>query len=188
MAEQLLICRCCHKRDIDKSKPETYVNPSRGWYYHTDCYNDFINKKDNVMATAENDEWKDLLWDYLARDVKLPGLNYNKFDAQWQSFMFKQKKKMTAKGLFFACRYFYEVIHGNKDEAQGGIGILPYVYDDSCVYWKNRANMNTSVCQKIEEQIVQKEQREVKIVTQRQTRKSKPQVSLADIMALEEDE
>jgi len=179
-------CRCC-KGEIDKADTISWVMPSQGWYYHTKCYDDWIRKKEDIHAVAEDDEWKGYLWDYLSRDLKLPKLNYQKCDQQWHSFL-SNKKKMTAKGLYYACRYFYEVIKGNPAEAQGGIGILPYVYDDSCMYWTNREKINKEVCQQIEEQCAQKEVREVIQVIQRQTKKEKPQMSLADVLALEDEE
>lgn len=187
MAERKVQCRCCKKQDIDKSKPETYVQPAKGWYYHINCYQDWIARGSDIYATAADEEWKEHLWSYLTRDVKIP-MNWGKFDAQWTNFLLKNKKKMTAKGIYYSVKYFYGVMHGDAKDAEGGIGIVPYIYDDSCTYWSYQTTVNQKIYEELEKQIIQQSEVKVIQVNQRKNKKQKKEISLSDINLLEDEE
>ena len=38
---------------------------------------------------------------------------------------------MTAKGMYFALKYFYEIKKGDVSKSENGIGIIPHIYEDS---------------------------------------------------------
>ena len=37
--------------------------------------------------------------------------------------------------MYKALKWFYEIDNGNKDNANGGIGILPYIYEKAYKYY-----------------------------------------------------
>jgi hypothetical protein len=123
------ICRVC-KQEIDKRK-DNWIMPSRNYYYHKLCYADL---KD-VKKEKTQEEYRHLIYDYLSRVLKVP-YEYFKIEAQINQFI---KSGMTIKGIFFAVKYYYD--RNGKDSWQkgyGGIGIVPYIYEESKNYWTQR--------------------------------------------------
>lgn len=123
------ICRIC-KQNIDKEK-DNWVMPSKNYYYHKLCYEDF---KD-VKKEKTQEDYHSLIYDYLSRVLKVP-YEYFKIEAQINQFI---KSGMTVKGIFFALKYYYD--KNGKDSWQkgyGGIGIVPYIYEESKNYWTRR--------------------------------------------------
>ena len=46
MAKKPLVhCRRCHV-EIDRDNQTDWVMPSKGWYYHNSCYEDFVKKRE----------------------------------------------------------------------------------------------------------------------------------------------
>lgn len=129
-------CRVC-KQEIDIDSSQDWMMPSTNWYYHPKCYQDWIARKGDRSITVDRQEqdWFDLLKDYLWRDLKMPGIDWQKVHSQWKNYL--NSKNYTPKGIYFAVIYFYEVQHGNADMAKGGIGIVANIYNDSAHYWSN---------------------------------------------------
>lgn len=188
MAKKLPIvhCRCC-KGDIDRNtqvEGKDWIMRARGWYYHIDCFNDWVASKDNLHAQKNENEWLDYTWEYLTRDLKI-GMEFGKFKSQWDNFL---KKKMTAKGIYFTLRYFYDVQHGTKEKSQGGIGIVPYIYKEGCGYWIEQEKREKGICEKITEQLRKRAEQEKIVKVQTKKKKvNKPKFSL-DMIETEEDE
>ena len=118
-------CRIC-KQQIDKEKDD-WVMPSRNYYFHRKCYHDW--KKTEPLV---DEEWKPFIYDFISRDLKV-SYNYHMVEAQLKKFL---KEKMTMKGVYFALKYFYDIKGNDWDKGNGGIGIVPYVYRESCTYWQ----------------------------------------------------
>jgi hypothetical protein len=190
MAKRALVhCRIC-KAAIDRDNQTDWVEPTPKWFYHTTCYEDFARKKGRILegdlsAEVEDDIWKSALYDYLRRDLKMT-VNYNKFNSQWNNFL---KKNMTAKGIYFALRYFYEIAHGDPGKSENGIGIVPHIYNEGTEYWGNRNQRDKGICARIEEQIRQAEAAKVVVIhRKKQPKQNKREIDLASIAALEDDE
>lgn len=132
----IIHCRIC-KREIDTDLETNWVMPSTNYYYHSKCYTDWIQRKVARAVTAERceEDWYDLLKEYVWRDIKLPNINWTKVASQWKNFL--KTNKYTPKGIYFAIIYFYEVLHGDAEQAKGGIGIVPSIYYESAQYWAN---------------------------------------------------
>ena len=111
-------------------------------------------------------------------------IDYKKTTSQWKNFL---KQNKTAKGVYFAIRYFYDVQHGDKTKCQGGIGIVSSIYDDSREYWYKREENDRGICGRIEEQIKQ-QARQQKIILKQTKRKSirDRAISLEDIDKMED--
>ena len=87
---------------------------------------------------------------------------------------FKDKYNYTYSGILKALVYFFEVKGNSIEKAKGGIGIVPYVYNDAYNYYYNiwLANQKNEEILKPEQMII--EVREVHIpVPQRKVKKRK---------------
>ena len=62
---------------------------------------------------------------------------------------------MTAKGMYFALKYHYEIKKGDVSKSENGIGIIPHIYEDSRRYWQEREERDRGIVAAIEEQIRQ---------------------------------
>lgn len=164
----LVHCRICGQ-EINRDKEDGWMNPSRNYFYHTSCYETWAKKKNDIHSEADEKLWKDAVYDYLQRVIKI-SVDYPKFNNQWSSFV---KKGRTPKGIYFTVRYFYEVLKGEKDKAQGGIGIVDYIYEEACEYWCKKETRDSGIVARIEEQMRAEQAREVKVVRQPQKRKRK---------------
>lgn len=171
-------CRLCKtKFDTDK---EDYVLVGQRSYYHKNCYEEWVKSRNNAKATGDSDFWQESLIDYLYRDIKM-SIDFKKLTSQWEAFT-KPDKKMTPKGIYFAVRYFYDVMHGDKEKAQGGIGIVPNIYKDSAQYWCDLENRKEGTLEAIIEQIKARQSRPVQVVAKRPAeKKDKAKFSLEDI-------
>ena len=171
MAKRALVhCRIC-KAAIDRDNQTDWIEPTPKWFYHTSCYEDFAKKS--------------AVYDYLRRDLKM-SINYQKFNSQWNNFL---KKDMTAKGIYFALRYFYEIANGDPKKSENGIGIVPHIYLEGTGYWGERNNRDKGICARIEAQIKQAESAKVVVIhRQRQPKKNKREIDLSTIADMEDDE
>ena len=180
-------CRIC-KKPIDRNteiEGVDWMMRSTNWFYHCTCYDDWISKKDDVHTNVGTDElWKDAVYQYLKIDQRII-LNMTKFNQQWDSLI---KKGRTPKGIYFSIRYFYDVQHGDAERAQGGIGIVNYIYQEASAYWTNKEANERGIVAKIEEQVRKRkaqQTRQVKTSTKKKTAKI---IYLSDIANMEDDE
>jgi len=166
-------CRLCKEQfDTDKIPREDWTLVGQRSYYHTSCYNDWVKGKQSVKSDVTDAEfWRESLVDYLYRDIKMT-IDFSKLDSQWKNFT-KPEKKMTPKGIYFAVRYYYDVLKGNPEKAQGGIGIVQSIYGDSAQYWVDLENKKSGTLEAIVEQIKQREARPVQYI-QKTTKVTKP--------------
>ena len=191
MAKTILVkCRIC-KQQFNRLDPNLiegvdYVKPSERMYYHKKCYDEYQNSKLDVHADMTDELWFKAAWDFLRRDLKYD-FNFVKVRKQWESFL---KSKMTAKGMYFALKYFYEIKKNDVAKSENGIGIIPHIYEDSRNYWQEREHREQGIVAAIEQQI--KEAQNQKVIDVR-VKKVKRQVRsaadvLAEIMDMEDDE
>lgn len=175
-----VICRICKKK-FDTEKEEAVIVGQKS-YYHKSCYESWKGGKDNVKTNNNDDNfWYEALIDYLYRDVKLGEINFQKIQSQWINFT-KPEKGYTPKGIYFAIRYFYDVIKGSADKAQGGIGIVPSIYNKAAEYWVDRENKKEGTIDAIIAQIQLREARPVKTINRKEEKvKNRAKWSLDDI-------
>lgn len=179
----LVECRICKSKDIDRNtqiEGVDWIMPSRGWYYHKSCYDTW---KQSTPATDE--EYRAFIFDFIARDLKV-SYDYHMCKAQIDKFV--RENKMTVKGIFFALKYFYEIKGGDWDKGHGGIGIVPFIYNEACTYWYNREKKTKGVVAEIERQMRDAENRTKKEVVQKKTQPRKFTVDLNVIEEMEDDE
>ena len=162
----LVHCRLC-KEPIDRNEEKEgvdWIMPSRNWFYHKKCYESWKQTR-----PKEDDEWIDLIYDFISRDLKV-SYDFFKCETQRKKFL---KEDMTNKGIFFALKYFYEVKHGNWDKGYEGIGIVPYIYVDSCRYWAKKEKEGAGILKKIEEQMKEARARGRKVIHKKNKGKDK---------------
>lgn len=179
MAKHIVTCRAC-KEKFDTSLGEEgkdWIMPSRNWYYHVKCYDNWQSRKDNVTATAADDMWKDAAYQYMQRELLIP-VNYDKFRSQWDNLL---KKKRTPKGIYFSIRYFYEIENGDKRKAQGGIGIVDYIYQRAVEYWSARERQGERIVEKIEQQVKEQQQQQTIVVHKKKKVPNKRIISLDSV-------
>lgn len=178
-----VMCRACRQYfDTDKLSVDEWIMPTPRHYYHTKCYADWKNNRTNIRVTGKPDEWYlEQLTEYLYQDLKIP-VDFPKLSSQWKNFLASKKKQMTAKGIYFSMRYFYDVKHGDPQKAQGGIGIIPNIYEEATQYWINRENEQEGTIAAIIKQMEERAARPVVQIKQMtQKKKDKTKWSLDDV-------
>lgn len=95
-------------------------------YYHKTCY-------DRQVQQSVQDE-KDLksLEEYV---VRLLGLDCINARVRKQIKDMREAYNFTYSGIQKSLEYFYEIKGNSIAKANGGIGIVPYVYEDAKVYF-----------------------------------------------------
>lgn len=175
-------CRICKQQmDIDAMDKSEWVMPNQKCYYHTGCYNDWKNNRNNPKAlTSDETFWFESLLDYLYRDVKMT-MDFAKINSQWCNFV-KPGRSMTPKGIYFAIKYYYDVLHGDQEKAQGGIGIVPTIYRDAAQYWTDLEMRRAGTIDAIIMQIAERKNRPVHTIIRKTTpKKDKAKFSLDEI-------
>ena len=190
MAKAMVQCRICKEKfnrlDPNLLEGVDYVKPSERMYYHKRCYDEYQNSKLDVHANMTDELWFNAAWDFLRKDLKY-GFNFVKVRKQWESFV---KNKMTAKGIYFAFKYHYEIKKGDVTKSENGIGIIPHIYADSREYWEERERREAGICAAIEQQILEaSKQKTVMVKIEKPKRKVfNPTDRFAAIEDMEDDE
>lgn len=137
-------CRLCGVV-IDKKKEQEGVDwfmPSKNYYYHVLCYNTW------KASPSSTQDWHDLIYDFLAHDLKVK-YNYHLCEAQIKKYW--TENKINEKGIYFTLVYFY-IIKGNSWNGHGGLGIVPWVFDDAKNYWIIQERKRRGIMKEIEEE------------------------------------
>lgn len=181
MAKAMVQCRICKERfnrlDPGLIEGVDWIQPSNRIYYHKKCYDEYQNSRLDVHANMKDEVWFDASWEFLRKDLKY-SFNYVKVRKQWESFL---KNKMTAKGIYFALKYHYEIKKGDVTKSENGIGIVPHIYEDSREYWVDRENKNIGLIEAIEKQIIESSKQNIVKVNLKQ--KKKITKSAAELLA-----
>lgn len=118
-------------------------------YYHNECYEYMVLRETDIAHGQGEDvtdkEWIEVGYRYLRYEIKMD-INYRKYAQQWNNYL---KKHMTSENIFYALRYFYSICNGNRDKSNGGIGIIPYIYDDSVAYWNRQSELKARIRKEI---------------------------------------
>lgn len=142
--EKFYTCRICHKKFIAKEeeKEVTWHERARGYYYHMECWNKYIDIKNE-----KNDaQWYDLIFDIITRQCH-GTYDFQQIKAQVNKFIAKDGCSM--KGIYFTL-YWYLVINKHKWESKYGIGIVPCIYKDAILYWAEQEKKKKGIMEEIE--------------------------------------
>ena len=122
----MCICKICGKQFDRNAEQAVIAGPRR--YAHQKCL------PTGELVPMENpiDPELDKLNNYI---INLLGEDYNAARVKKQIKDFKEQG-MSYSGMLKSLIYFYEVKGNSKDKANGGIGIIPYIYKDAFNYYK----------------------------------------------------
>lgn len=114
-------CPYC-KKEFNKDKVANVHVKNR--YYHAECYEKF--QSDDVLVEKIQNKAKSLFGSHYS---------YAKVAKQIRSL---QEQGKSLESIFNAIVYWYDVKDGDTDKANGGIGIIEYIYPESERYWKEK--------------------------------------------------
>ena len=125
MAKKMCKCAICGK-EFDRNAVQAVRHGARR-YSHWTC------EPNGELVPMENkiDPELDKLNNYI---IKLLGENYNAARVKKQIKDFKEQG-MSYSGMLKSLIYFYEIKGNSKEKANGGIGIVPFVYKDAYNYY-----------------------------------------------------
>ena len=118
-------CIYCHQT-FDRDK-YSFVQVSPRRYAHTEC----ASKEQSRLKQEEAD--KIALEEYI---IKLLGDDFITPRVRKQINTYIEQYQYTYSGIRKALVYFYEIKGNSIDKANGGIGIVPYIYDDANAYYR----------------------------------------------------
>lgn len=122
-------CIYCGEQ-IDKEQND-FV-PIRGRYAHSECANRVQAKKDKSLYKAKIHE----------KMQEICGNQYNKTKIDSQIKKYIKENGLCELDIYNTLVYWFDVKKGNPDQANGGIGIVPYVYKDYLEYEKKKQEID----------------------------------------------
>lgn len=122
MAKAEVVCLYCGKK-FDRNTEE-FVKPTARRYAHKSCYEN----------RNEEDKIKDEIY---RRCQRLYKENYNrrKIESQLEKYL---ANGLEIENILRSLEYFYNIKGGDKDQSQGGIGIVPYIYEEALKYYSTQ--------------------------------------------------
>lgn len=157
MAKHIVKCVYCGE-SFDASVEEFEMIGRR--YAHKKCFdeaggNSPYKTKQKKELTKEEQDLKDLK-DYVKNLFKE---NYSSARITKQIKQFKEEYNYTYSGILKTLIYWYDIKMNTLEKSKGGIGIVPYIYQDAlqyyyAIYLANEVNANVSF-QKMEEVTVE---------------------------------
>ena len=119
-------CKCIYcKGEFDRDKLP-YVEVSNRRYAHKECADKTVISKD------QNEKDYEELVNYIE---KLFGVGYVNAKIAKQIRDYRVQYGYTFNGILGTLVYWYEVKQAPLDKANGGIGIVPYIYDQAKEYY-----------------------------------------------------
>lgn len=122
----LVKCTVCGKQ-FDRDKIQAVKSGARR-YAHYSC----LPEGELVPLVDPIDEDLLKLEKYAEQ---LLGEDYNPARVKKQIKDFKKQYDYSYSGMLKTLIWFYEIKGNSKDKANGGIGIIPFVYKDACNYY-----------------------------------------------------
>ena len=95
-----------------------------GKWFHPECYEEFTHKEKLITYII-------ILFDFFSSEDAPYIMNCRRMATSYV-----KKNGYTYKGIWQALVYFYEVKKHSKQKSQKRIGIVPYVYDEAELYFR----------------------------------------------------
>ena len=158
MAHIVTCIYCKQKFDRDKFP---FIQVSQRRYAHQEC----SLSEDQKQSKEEQDKIE--LENYI---IKLFKVDYVDARIRKQIKQYKEEYNYTYSGIHKALVYFYEIKGNSIEKANGGIGIVPYVYQQAYNYYlalwqakqKNQDKVLYDYVPKVKEITISRPQRKVK--------------------------
>ena len=124
-AKAMVKCKFCGKQ-FDRNDPAIKFIKLKNRYAHQECY----DAQDKTILQEQED-----LSNLINYIRTLLGDNFEYIKTQHQIESYRTKHNFTYSGMLKALKWYYEIENGSKEEANGGIGILPYIYEKAYKYY-----------------------------------------------------
>ena len=122
MAKHLVKCFYCGQMLDANSEP--FIKPRANRYAHAAC-----GQKADANKTQEEKDYETLV-DYIKQ------LFGNPNPRVWKQLKeYKEQYNYTYSGIYKTLIWWYEIKHNDIEKANGGIGIVPFVYNDATQYY-----------------------------------------------------
>lgn len=119
--------KCLYCGQMFDANMESFVKPNARRYAHKSC----AQSVEENQSQEEKD--KKELEEYIKH---LFGINSISVKIKKQMDTFKIEKNYSYSGMRKTLKYFFEIRGNPIEKANGGIGIIPWVYDEACNYWR----------------------------------------------------
>lgn len=119
-------CKCVYCQNIFDRDKLPFVQISERRYAHKECADKFQSQK------TQDEKDYDALADYIE---KLFGVGYISAKIAKQIKDMRTTYGYTYSGMLGTLMYWYEVRGGVLEKANGGVGIVPYKYDEAKEYY-----------------------------------------------------
>ena len=116
-------CLICGKT-FDRDK-EPWVKPRTNRYAHKTCVN-----SDKLQSITDEDQFFQMV-------KSIYGKDYNYIMIHQQAINYINQYGYTWSGMTGCLHWFYNINHGSIEEGHGGIGIIPFIYEDVKKYYQN---------------------------------------------------
>lgn len=126
MAKKLAPVKCPYCSKYFHREAEEYVQINKTRYAHKACY----DRHNAELSQEERD--KQVLENYIKQLFKIETISA-KIKKQMDDY--HNEKGYTYSGMYKTLLYFYGVKGNSIEKARGGIGIIPYVYEDARNYY-----------------------------------------------------
>ena len=125
MAKKHLVkCKFCG--EIFDTNNEEFVKPTSNRYAHKSCYEKTLKEKTQEELDRED------LENYIKQLLHISQLT-PKINKQIKTF--REENNYSYSGIKRCLIYFYEIQRNDIEKANGGIGIVPWVWDQAYTYF-----------------------------------------------------
>lgn len=122
MAKHLVKCLYCNQTFDANSEP--FVKPRANRYAHKACY------EEHQSAKSQEERDYEILVDYIKH------LFGNKPNPRvWKQLKEYAGQGYTYSGIYRTLVWWFELRHNDIEKANGGIGIVPFVYEQASQYY-----------------------------------------------------
>ena len=127
MAKAIVKCLYCGEQ-FDRNDPSNHFIKIGRRYAHQRCANEY-----NESLTQEQKDLNALI-EYI-KDLVKEDYNFMKVKKQIEDY--HKKYDYSYSGMLRSLKWFYEVKNNSIDKANGGIGIIPFIYNEAYKYYYN---------------------------------------------------
>jgi hypothetical protein len=121
------IVKCLYCGELFDTSTTDFVKPKSNRYAHASCASGVENKK------TQDDKDKENLELYIKELFHIPALTPK---IKKQLTTFTKENGYTYSGIYKTLKYFFDVRKNPVEKANGGLGIVPYVYEEAFLYWR----------------------------------------------------
>jgi hypothetical protein len=124
MAKAMVKCVYCGQQFDRNAEPFVAINSRR--YAHQNCYD-----KNQATKTQDEKDYEELC-QYIKQKFYIQTISA-KITRQISDY--KKQYNFSYSGMLKALKWWFDVKHNTLEGTNGGIGILPYIYNDARTYY-----------------------------------------------------